>query len=105
MPSRSTCSRQRVQVSSVTSWPRRASSLPSAIAGNACPASPNAPMRNFTPVRSHQLDQLSHHPQAVLLGRGRRRDEERADTGVAVVVEALLDDIAGAAKRDLIDQL
>ena len=35
MPSRSTCSRQRDQVSSVTSCPRPASSRPSAIAGKA----------------------------------------------------------------------
>ena len=42
IPSRSTCSRHLTHVSRHTSCPRRTSSRPSAIAGNACPASPNA---------------------------------------------------------------
>src|SRR4051794_35039340 len=44
-PSPSTAARRSSQVSIMTSWPRTASALPSAIAGKTCPASPKAATR------------------------------------------------------------
>ena len=49
-PTPSTASRQCSQVSTTTSLPRSASARASAIAGNACPGSPNAATRNRPPL-------------------------------------------------------
>ena len=61
-PSASTASRQRSQVSTSTSCPRRRSARASAIAGNACPASPNAATRNL--ARPHCNPRCARPPLA-----------------------------------------
>src|SRR5690349_22638097 len=109
IPSRSTSACHRLQVSSVTSWPRSTSFFPTAIAGNAWPGSPKAP----TNMRSDcsgislgsDLCQVPDHPQPVLLGGRGRGHEQGLHAGVAVCVDPVGDRLLGARERDLVDQL
>ena len=82
--SQSGCQRRHVWIA--TTCPRCTSRDPSASIGNACPGSPKAPRK--TP----QLRQLGHQAQllAAVLERPRhRRDDQRADAGVAQDAEPL----------------
>src|SRR4051794_19862652 len=117
IPSRSTSSRHLVHVCSRTSWPRSTSVLPRAIAGNACPGSPNAATRKRLGTgfilseqrpRLGRLDDLGDGPQdprAPLGGEVHRREHQRADSGVLVDRQPLLDVVSGAHQCRLVDQL
>ena len=73
-PSASTASRQRSHVSTRTSCPRRRSARARAMAGNACPASPNAATRNLpdliaTPVAPRRRSLAASPHGAISLRR------------------------------------
>src|SRR4051794_3292165 len=104
IPSASTCSAQRRQVCSTTSWPRAASTRPSAIIGNAWPGSPKAPSSS----RRGSAGKLGDEPQlldALVLAARDRRDAERADAGVPVDGKPLADVVGRPAQRHGVDEL
>ena len=85
-PAPSTASRQRSQVSTVTSCPRAASARASAIAGNACPGSPNAATSKRRALTAHaRACKIRSRARARLTSRLTSRDHcSRCDARPAI---------------------